>query len=155
MYIDYLETPIGYLEISASPEGVSSIVFSEGVRLDTVVKSAMTESCRTQLREYFEGRRRVFDLPLAPKGTDFQQSVWRSLQTTPYGKTASYRDIALSINNPKAVRAVGAANGKNPISIVVPCHRIIGSNGTMTGYAGGLERKRWLLKHEGLGDFDT
>ena len=106
------------------------------------------EACR-QLKAYFEGELREFDLPLAPKGTVFQNQVWRALQQVKYGETASYLDIAKAIGNPKAVRAVGMANGRNPIAIVVPCHRIIGSNKSLTGYAGGLPRKQYLLNLEG------
>ncbi len=106
---------------------------------------------RRQLEEYFQGRRREFELDLAPRGTPFQQSVWRALCDVPFGATTSYSEIAETIGRPTAVRAVGAANGKNPIAIVVPCHRIIGRDGSLTGYAGGLERKRRLLEHEGVG----
>jgi len=102
-----------------------------------------------QLREYFAGSRRAFDLPLRPEGTAFQQRVWRELCEIPYGETWSYGDLAKRIGNPTASRAVGLANGSNPISILVPCHRVIGANGSLTGYGGGLPRKRWLLAHEG------
>ncbi len=103
-----------------------------------------------QLEEYFAGKRTTFDVAIAAEGTDFQKSVWKGLQKIPMGETWSYQDLAEHINNPKAVRAVGLANGKNPISIIVPCHRVIGKNGKLTGYAGGVERKEWLLKHEGI-----
>jgi methylated-DNA-[protein]-cysteine S-methyltransferase len=102
-----------------------------------------------QLREYFAGHRRTFDLPLAPQGTGFQQRVWEALCRIPYGITRSYGEVAAAIGRPSASRAVGAANGKNPIWIIVPCHRVIGASGHLTGYAGGLEAKRWLLAHEG------
>jgi methylated-DNA-[protein]-cysteine S-methyltransferase len=101
-----------------------------------------------QLAEYFAGKRRVFDLPLGPRGSDFQVGVWRALMRIPYGETCSYGDIARSIGRPDASRAVGAANGRNPIPIIVPCHRVIGANGSLTGYGGGLPVKRWLLDHE-------
>lgn len=101
-----------------------------------------------QLREYFAGRREVFSIKLAPHGTDFQRSVWDALRTIPFGETRSYGQIAQQIGSPSAVRAVGAANGKNPISIIVPCHRVIGANGKLTGFAGGLEVKDFLLRHE-------
>lgn len=104
-----------------------------------------------QLKRYFDGELTHFDLPLAAKGTDFQQQVWHTLTTIPYGATWSYQDIANAIGNPKAVRAVGLANGKNPISIIVPCHRVIGKNGKLTGYAGGVECKQGLLKLEAEG----
>ena len=104
---------------------------------------------RHQLLEYFEGRRQSFDVALAPKGTPFQLAVWKALLEVPYGRTISYADLALRIGKPGAVRAVGAANGANPIPVIIPCHRIIGSNGTLTGYGGGIERKQWLLALEG------
>ena len=103
-----------------------------------------------QLAEYFAGNRRVFDLPLRLNGTEFQQRVWRALTEIPYGETWSYGELAKRIGNPNASRAVGLANGRNPVSIVVPCHRVIGADGSLTGYGGGLQRKQWLLAHEGL-----
>lgn len=102
-----------------------------------------------QLAEYFSGQRQVFDLPLAPAGTEFQQKVWQALREIPFGQTESYGELAERIGQPKASRAVGAANGRNPIAVIVPCHRVIGSNGTLTGFGGGLDRKSWLLAHEG------
>jgi len=101
-----------------------------------------------QLAEYFAGQRRAFDLPLAPRGTGFQRLVWQALTRIPHGETRSYRELAGALGRPSACRAVGAANGQNPISIIVPCHRLIGSNGELTGYGGGLAAKRWLLEHE-------
>jgi len=101
-----------------------------------------------QLQEYFEGRRLTFEIPLAPAGTEFQRRVWMALRDIPYARTVSYGDVAREIGNPKGGRAVGLANGRNPISIIVPCHRVIGSDGSLTGYGGGLERKQWLLEHE-------
>ncbi|HEX6535328.1 MAG TPA: methylated-DNA--[protein]-cysteine S-methyltransferase [Gemmatimonadaceae bacterium] len=106
-------------------------------------------AAREQLGEYFAGRLTTFDLPLAPRGTPFQHRVWNALREIPYGRTVSYSAIALRIGAPDAVRAVGAANGRNPLSIIVPCHRVIGADGTLTGYGGGIDRKRWLLAHEG------
>ena len=110
------------------------------------------ERCRpavTQLEEYFQGRRRTFDLPIQAEGTPFQRKVWKELQKIPYGETASYGEIAQRLGNPAAVRAVGRANGTNPVSLIIPCHRVIGANGTLTGYGGGLEVKRGLLQLEG------
>ncbi len=101
-----------------------------------------------QLQEYFDGQRVTFEIPLAADGTDFQRRVWMALRDIPFAQTVTYGDIAREIGNPKGVRAVGLANGRNPISIIVPCHRVIGHNGTLTGYGGGIERKRWLLEHE-------
>ena len=109
---------------------------------------ALTDRVARQLEEYFTGKRREFDLPLDPQGTDFQCSVWNALQKIPYGETRSYRQIAQSINNPNACRAVGMANNKNPIWIIIPCHRVIGAVGTLTGYGGGLEMKQRLLELE-------
>jgi methylated-DNA-[protein]-cysteine S-methyltransferase len=105
------------------------------------------------LAEYFSGSRRDFDIPLSLHGTVFQLRVWRTLTQIPYGETCSYGDLARRLDNPGASRAVGLANGRNPISVIVPCHRVIGANGSLTGYGGGLERKRWLLAHEGLHGF--
>lgn len=102
----------------------------------------------TQLGEYFAGHRVDFDLPLVPAGTPFQQKVWMALRDIPYGRTMSYGEIALELGQPTASRAVGLANGRNPLAVIVPCHRVIGSNGSLTGFGGGLERKRWLLDHE-------
>ena len=111
---------------------------------------------RVQLTAYFAGQRRDFDVPLAPRGTEFQLRVWEALRRIPHGTTLSYADLAARIGSPAAVRAVGAANGRNPIPIIVPCHRVIGSNGSLTGFGGGIERKRWLLAHEGaLGSGQT
>lgn len=148
--VDY-QTPIGVLEITGTDEAVNSILFAEQ---DVVVHPLTEETpmalkeCYVQMDEYFKGERRVFSFPSISIGTDFQKSVWNELTTIPYGETGSYKDIALSIGNEKAIRAVGSANGKNKLSIVVPCHRIIGSDGKLTGYAGGLWRKEWLLAHE-------
>ena len=104
---------------------------------------------RRQLGEYFEGKRRSFDLSLAPRGTAFQHAVWKQLRAIPYGETISYGTLARRVGNPRAARAVGHANGRNPIAIVIPCHRVIGADGGLVGYAGGLPMKRWLLEHEG------
>jgi methylated-DNA-[protein]-cysteine S-methyltransferase len=108
-----------------------------------------TESARTQLREYFEGNRNTFDVNLEADGTAFEHNVWDQLNKIPFGSTTTYGTIAKKIGDPNASQAVGSANGKNPIAIIVPCHRVVGSNNNLTGYAGGLDRKEWLLKHEG------
>ena len=147
-YIEYFSSPIGMVEISATTTAVSSVYFVES-QDKTSVTNNITNTCKQQLNEYFNGSRQIFDLPLEQSGTDFQLKVWQALLKIPFGQLASYRDIANEVASPKAVRAVGSANGKNPISIIVPCHRVIGSNGTLTGYAGGIERKQWLLQHEG------
>ena len=149
-HVDY-PSPIGVVEITGTEQGIVSLYFSEReqplyeVDVDTpqVLKDALRE-----LDEYFKGQRMEFTVPCLSSGTDFQQKVWAALPAIPYGETASYRDIARAVGNEKSVRAVGNANSKNKISIIIPCHRIIGSNGKLTGYAGSLTRKEWLLKHE-------
>jgi methylated-DNA-[protein]-cysteine S-methyltransferase len=152
-YKAYYQSEIGLLEIVGSDEYITALNFiSPEERNNSFDNTAIPKAvadCVAQLDEYFKGKRQEFDLKLEPEGTEFQRTVWRQLTSIPFGKTVSYLDIAKAIGNEKAVRAVGAANGKNPISIVVPCHRIIGSNGQLTGYGGGLWRKAWLLKHEG------
>ena len=132
--------------MTASDHGITSIYFVDEVKQPN--PNSLTEKAKNQLSAYFAGEPVTFDLPLLPTGTAFQQQVWQQLCKIPYGETCSYGDLASDLNNPKAVRAVGAANGKNPISIIVPCHRVIGANGTLTGYAGGLDRKAWLLNLE-------
>lgn len=144
----YYESPIGLVEIGGAPDGVTSLLFVER-RREAVASDALVEEAVKQVREYFLGSRREFDLPLALSGTEFQRLVWRQLLTVAFGRTASYGDIAGALGKPRAVRAVGAANGQNPISIIVPCHRIVGSDGRLVGYGGGLWRKEWLLRHEG------
>lgn len=143
----YLDTPVGTLEIAESQGQLKHIYFVE-VQEHKASENAVLSRAKQQLAEYIQGQRQVFDLPLAPEGTEFQKQVWQALATIDYGVTCSYSDIARQIGNQKAVRAVGAANGKNPLSIVVPCHRVIGSSGKLTGYAGGLSRKAWLLDLE-------
>nr|WP_269814682.1 methylated-DNA--[protein]-cysteine S-methyltransferase [Bowmanella yangjiangensis] len=143
----YMPSPIGLMELCAVEQGLQAITFVDA-QTQAETDTPILKKAAEQLAEYFDGRRQDFDLPLAARGTAFQQQVWHALVSIPFGQTGSYLDIARKIGNPAAVRAVGAANGKNPLSIVVPCHRIIGSNGNLTGYAGGLERKAWLLQHE-------
>lgn len=149
--LDY-PSPIGVLEIIGTEEAVVSILFKEETEKPVNVKQLATPQVLVdaygQLDEYFKGERQSFTFPFTVDGTLFQKKVWESLQGIPFGQTASYKDIAVSIGNDQAIRAVGSANGKNKLSIVVPCHRIIGSNGKLTGYAGGLWRKEWLLQHE-------
>jgi len=161
-YFAVLETPVGPLFVGGSDQGVHVIKFldqreSQAALVDEVEAAAgepaseggpASEEAVRQLREYFAGERSDFELPLSPRGTPFQLQVWRALCSIPPGETTSYGAIASAVGKPSASRAVGAANGRNPISIVVPCHRVIGANGTLTGYGGGLERKAWLLNHE-------
>ena len=149
MLIRAMNTPIGPLYITADEKAITSILFGDEQTQPVFTEYPLLKEAEKQLQAYFEGKLREFDLPLRAEGTPFQQRVWLALRDIPYGKTASYLDIARAIGNPKAVRAVGLANGKNPLTIVVPCHRVIGSNGKLVGYGGGLWRKEWLLKHEG------
>lgn len=148
--LDY-ESPIGVIEIIGTPNAINSILFSEeSIKrnfLQRETPSVLVE-CYNQLDEYFKGNRHEFTFPYQFKGTDFQKTVWNALIKIPFAETESYRGIAVSIGNEKAIRAVGSANGRNKLSIVIPCHRVIGSNGKLTGYAGGLWRKEWLLQHE-------
>ncbi len=147
-----IESPVGVLVLGATDDGVCELLFRDERPDDasaSIAHPVLAEATR-QLATYFAGELRSFDLPLAPAGTDFQRAVWRALLDIPFGETRSYADIARAIGNPAAVRAVGLANGRNPISIVVPCHRVIGSDGSLTGYGGGLDRKRGLLRHEGI-----
>jgi len=143
-----IKTPLGNTLIEGDHLGVSSIStkdISEAV--STNIPSVLAEAVK-QLQEYFEGNRKEFTFPLHIKGTEFQQKVWKSLLEIPFGKTTSYLEQSKKLGNTKAIRAVASANGKNPLSIVVPCHRVIGSNGSLTGFASGLWRKEWLLTHE-------
>lgn len=149
MYTDYIDTPLGIMEFKASNIGITQAIFC-GAQIGTVKRNNITDSCKQQLLEYFAGSRAVFELPLAPQGTVFQKSVWACLSQIPFGAVVTYLDIAKMVNKPKASQAIGGANGRNPISLIVPCHRVIGSNGSLTGYAGGIERKLWLLNHEGI-----
>ena len=149
MATGYYQSPIGWVEISGSIEAVTSLNFVDQCRRDVVTNACIEEALR-QVAAYFQGTRQHFDLPVVFHGTPFQQLVWRELTKIPYGKTVSYKDVAQSLGRPRAVRAVGAANGKNPISIIAACHRVIGSDGNLVGYGGGLWRKKWLLEHEGF-----
>jgi methylated-DNA-[protein]-cysteine S-methyltransferase len=150
-----IPSPIGALKLVASDAGLAAILWPnddpQRVRLNNVTEDPhhpVLKAAEQQLAEYFAGQRKAFSLPLDFVGTAFQRQVWAALLTIPYGETRSYRDIAQQIGNPLAVRAVGAANGKNPLSIVAPCHRVIGASGKLTGFAGGLTTKEWLLKLE-------
>jgi len=143
----FINSPLGITKIVGDENGVSIIsVLSEG-ELSTKIPNELQEAV-SQLQEYFEGKRKDFDFKLNPKGTDFQQKVWQELLNIPFGKTMSYMDLSKKLGDVKAIRAVASANGKNPLWIVVPCHRVIGTDGSLTGYAGGLWRKKWLLEHE-------
>lgn len=144
-------SPIGELTLVGSASVLVELHLPGFAALDPSAERGTTpllERVADQLAEYFAGERHAFDIPLAPKGTPFQQRVWDALVELPYGTLCSYGDLARKLGRPSASRAVGAANGKNPIAIVVPCHRVIGSNGQLTGYAGGLPIKKWLIEHE-------
>lgn len=149
---DFIDSPIGTLNAAADESGLRWLLFPqnrhEPVREGWQRDTASFAELRRQLAAYFAGELHDFDLPLAPQGTPFQQSAWAALRTIPYGETRSYRDQAVAIGNPKAVRAVGLANGRNPLPIVIPCHRVIGANGSMTGFGGGIDTKRFLLDLE-------
>ena len=150
LHVTYLESPLGWLQLTGTRSGVSEVSFL--TEKPTVLNPEIPEclqDCHQQLSEYFSGRRQNFHLKLDPDGTEFQQKVWQHLQQIPFGKTRSYLDIALQLGQPTYTRAVGSANGRNPLAIIVPCHRVIGSGGQLTGYAGGLWRKKWLLQLEG------
>lgn len=152
-----IKSPIGRLKLVASDEGLAAVLWENDdprrVRLNVVAedgRNPILVKAEQQLGEYFAGKRTTFDVPLDFAGTPFQQKVWRALLTIPFGETRSYGQIAKQIRNPAAVRAVGAANGKNPIGIIAPCHRVIGANGKLTGFAGSLETKAHLLGLEGV-----
>jgi methylated-DNA-[protein]-cysteine S-methyltransferase len=147
MYEAAISTPLGTAHIKGDANGITEIrVSDEEVSIQTI-PSVLAPACG-QLREYFEGSRKTFDLPLRPEGTSFQRKVWTALLEIPYGKQISYLDLAIKLGDPGALRAVAGANAKNPVWIVIPCHRVVGKDGSLTGYAGGLHRKKWLLSHE-------
>jgi methylated-DNA-[protein]-cysteine S-methyltransferase len=148
----FIASPVGTLQLVAGDEALLGVHFTPkrapAPRPERAASDDLLNLAERELNEYFAGRRTRFSMPLAPRGTDFQRSVWRALEAIPFGETRSYADIAAAVGRPRAVRAVGAANGLNPIAIVIPCHRVIGADGTLTGYGGGLDNKRWLLTHE-------
>ena len=141
-------TPLGALVVTANAKGIESALFDDHSEATDHSNDLLLQECKAQFDAYFHGRLQQFDLPLATQGTAFQRAVWQQLSKIPFAELRSYSEIAQALNNPKAVRAVGAANGRNPLTIIVPCHRVIGANGNLTGYAGGLQRKQWLLNHE-------
>lgn len=143
-----IKTPLGYTKISGDDEGLTEVTVLNADEKETDIIPTELEDAVIQLKEYFEGTRQKFDLKLQPHGTDFQKSVWSKLEKIPYGKTISYLELSKTLGDVKAIRAVANANGKNPLWIIIPCHRVIGSDGSLTGYAGGLHRKKWLLEHE-------
>jgi len=150
--ITYYKTPIGIAKITGDKNGIQSVTVLDETEVTQSDLNADTpeilQYCVTQLKEYFKGERASFDLTVNPKGTYFQKKVWKSLLTIPYGKTKSYLEQSKALGDAKAIRAVATVNGKNPLWIIIPCHRIIGSDGSLTGYSGGIWRKKWLLNHE-------
>ncbi len=159
MGMEYIKinSTVGELTLGASSKGLVAVLWQHEkenrVKVDLGINNSNNkylQKAKAQLQEYFAGKRIEFDLELDPVGTEFQINVWKNLQQIPYGQTASYKDLAVMIGNAKASRAIGMANGKNPLSIIVPCHRVIGANGELTGYAGGLENKKKLLQLENL-----
>ena len=143
-----VKTPLGFAKLEGDEHGLSSLtVLNNEIVASDIIPEVLEDAVR-QLEEYFNGERTDFSLKLNPQGTDFQKRVWKALLTIPYGKTTSYLQLSKDLRDVKAIRAVANANGKNPLWIIVPCHRVIGSDGSLTGYAGGLHRKQWLLEHE-------
>jgi methylated-DNA-[protein]-cysteine S-methyltransferase len=151
-HIRYIDSPIGAIELRFNSElELLAVEFKENEHPTNVASDSEFQEVNDvliQLTEYFKGTRTEFSLKLAPQGTDFQKRVWKQLQEIPFGKTTSYQKMANELGDPKVIRAAASANGKNPISIIIPCHRVIGSDGSLTGYASGLHRKKWLLDHE-------
>lgn len=147
LFVDFFISPIGFVSIKATENHITEIIFVEKEPILTS-PSDLTTECKNQLLDYFSGKRKKFTIPLFAEGTEFQKRVWNKLLEIPYGETISYFELAHRLGNAKVIRAAGHANGQNPISIIIPCHRVIGKNGKLVGYGGGLHRKEWLLKHE-------
>jgi len=147
-YKTYLSTAIGYLEIVGDEAGIQSVTFVDRLEDPSELVPEALQDAVIQLKEYFQKERTQFDLKLAPNGTPFRNEVWTELQKIPFGKQISYQELANRLGDPKVIRAAASANGKNPIAIIIPCHRVVGSDGSMVGYASGIHRKKWLLAHE-------
>lgn len=143
----YIKTPLGFAKIVGDEDGVSVISVSDQGKVSITIPTVLQDAV-SQLNDYFDGKRTNFTFKLNPLGTEFQQKVWKGLLEIPFGKTMSYLELSKKLGDVKAIRAVASANGKNPLWIVIPCHRVIGTDGSLTGYAGGLWRKKWLLEHE-------
>lgn len=148
LHTAYYLSPIGLIEVTGNEEGIATLYFVDERKAGSSKIHPSLKECIQQLEEYFKGLRKEFGLKLNPAGTPFQKKVWEKLSTLPFGKTVSYLDISKMLGDANATRAVGNANGSNPISVIVPCHRVIGANGKLVGYGGGLWRKEWLLNHE-------
>ena len=154
-YTSVMDSPLGKLLLQSTDQAITSVHFAgfrqpaDGTEIkpDSSLPDCL-HACRVQLNEYFKGKRKIFDLPLSPDGTAFQRKVWNELLNIPFGSTISYLELAKRLGDPKVIRAAGSANGKNPVAIIIPCHRVIGADGSLTGYAGGLENKRKLLDLE-------
>ena len=143
-----INSPLGLTKIIGDKDGVTQVTIINSQEKITDIIPSELKNCAIQLQEYFDGSRKHFDLKLNPQGTDFQKTIWKFLEEIPFGKTLSYLQLSKQLGDVKAIRAVANANGKNPLWIIVPCHRVIGSDGSLTGYAGGLYRKQWLINHE-------
>tara|TARA_R110002074_G_scaffold50274_6_gene127940 strand:- start:367 stop:840 length:474 start_codon:yes stop_codon:yes gene_type:complete len=143
-----INSPLGLTKIIGDKDGVTQVTIINSQEKITDIIPSELKDCAIQLQEYFDGSRKHFDLKLNPQGTDFQKTIWKLLEEIPFGKTLSYLQLSKQLGDVKAIRAVANANGKNPLWIIVPCHRVIGSDGSLTGYAGGLYRKQWLINHE-------
>lgn len=148
MNINFYNTPIGRIKIEDDGCFITGLTLADECSKSSGIQSELSKIAYKELTEYFNGQRKTFDLPLKPRGTDFQKAVWEALRQIPYGQTRSYAEIAEAVNSPKACRAVGMANHKNPILILIPCHRVIGKNGSLTGFAAGISVKEYLLEHE-------
>ena len=147
-YKSYYNSPVGLIEIDGTENSITQVKFVDESFNTSFESTPYLEICAKQLDQYFKGERKVFEIVLEPEGTDFQKKVWNELLNVSFGETKSYLEIADALGDPKVIRAAAAANGQNPIAIIIPCHRIIGTDGSLTGYAGGLWRKKWLLNHE-------
>lgn len=148
MYAVVIDSPLGLMQIEADDQALLAVRFADA-RAHAHAGNAVTALAAEELAEYFAGTRHEFSVLLAPRGTPFQQRVWSALGDIPYGRTTTYQQIAIGLDQPQGAQAVGLANGSNPIAVIIPCHRVIAADGKLTGYAGGLERKAWLLRHEG------
>lgn len=147
--ISYMDSPLGKIKIVGENDHIKRVSFVEGEERETDGPVPLVvRNCKKQLKEYFEGKRKEFNVPLDPDGTDFQKQVWKALLDIPFGKTSTYAKQSITLGDIKKIRAVGTANGKNPIAVIIPCHRVIGTDGSLTGYAGGLDKKEWLLRLE-------
>lgn len=147
--ITYMDSPLGKVKIVGDSDAIKMVSFvNNEERATDGVLPLVVRNCKKQLKEYFDGKRKEFNVPLAPEGTDFQKDVWKALLEIPFGKTSTYAKQSVKLGDIKKIRAVGTANGKNPIAVIIPCHRVIGTDGSLTGYAGGLDKKEWLLRHE-------